>query len=144
MKTKTRKGQSATEYLMTYGWAIFAIVVVAGILWNIGLFGERPEVVSEPVYLQLNTDEWEVVCRNQTIRDIYDSTIDNDIAEYCSGCYDCCGMEYICNYQDDDKYTCHTEGDWDCYRKCMDNADSYLASKQNNETVCTEWMLVKR
>ncbi len=35
----TRKGQSATEYLMTYGWAILAIVVVAGVLWNMGLFG---------------------------------------------------------------------------------------------------------
>ena len=34
-----RKGQSATEYLMTYGWAILAIVVVAGVLWNMGLFG---------------------------------------------------------------------------------------------------------
>ncbi len=33
------KGQSATEYLMTYGWAILAIVIVAGILWNMGIFG---------------------------------------------------------------------------------------------------------
>ncbi len=36
---KRRMGQSATEYLMTYGWAILAIVVVAGVLWNMGLFG---------------------------------------------------------------------------------------------------------
>lgn len=36
---KKRAGQSATEYLMTYGWAILAIVVVAGVLWNMGLFG---------------------------------------------------------------------------------------------------------
>ncbi|MBW6462202.1 MAG: hypothetical protein K0B07_04100 [DPANN group archaeon] len=36
---KKRMGQSATEYLMTYGWAILAIVVVAGVLWNMGLFG---------------------------------------------------------------------------------------------------------
>lgn len=33
------KGQSATEYLMTYGWALLAIVIVAGVLWNMGIFG---------------------------------------------------------------------------------------------------------
>ena len=28
-----RKGQSATEYLMTYGWALLAIAVVGGLLY---------------------------------------------------------------------------------------------------------------
>lgn len=36
---KARKAQSATEYLMTYGWALLAIVVVAGVLFQMGLFG---------------------------------------------------------------------------------------------------------
>ncbi len=33
-----RKGQAATEFLMTYGWAILAIVIVAAVLWNMGVF----------------------------------------------------------------------------------------------------------
>ena len=36
---KMKKGQSATEYLMTYGWALLAIVVVAAVLWRMGIFG---------------------------------------------------------------------------------------------------------
>ncbi|MDE1762596.1 MAG: hypothetical protein KGH78_05440, partial [Candidatus Micrarchaeota archaeon] len=31
--------QSATEYLMTYGWAILIIAVVLGALYQLGLFG---------------------------------------------------------------------------------------------------------
>lgn len=30
---KSRKGQSALEYLMTYGWAVIAILVVIGLLY---------------------------------------------------------------------------------------------------------------
>ena len=40
MKTtfKTRKAQSAMEYLMTYGWAILIIAVVLGALFSLGVF----------------------------------------------------------------------------------------------------------
>jgi len=30
---KNRKGQAAMEFLMTYGWAILAAVIVVGVLW---------------------------------------------------------------------------------------------------------------
>lgn len=33
-----RRGQSALEYLVTYGWAILAIVIIAGVLWYFGIF----------------------------------------------------------------------------------------------------------
>lgn len=33
-----RKGQSAMEYLMTYGWAILIVIVVAGVLAYYGVF----------------------------------------------------------------------------------------------------------
>ena len=33
-----KRGQSALEYLVTYGWAILAIVVVAAVLWYFGVF----------------------------------------------------------------------------------------------------------
>ena len=35
---KQLRGQSALEYLVTYGWAILAIVVVAAVLWYFGVF----------------------------------------------------------------------------------------------------------
>ena len=38
LHAKTRKAQSAMEYLMTYGWAILIIAVVLGVLFNIGVF----------------------------------------------------------------------------------------------------------
>ncbi len=34
----TNKSQSALEYLMTYGWAILIIVIVAGVLYSMGIF----------------------------------------------------------------------------------------------------------
>lgn len=36
-----KKAQAATEYLMTYGWALLAIVIVAAVLWNMGVFGGK-------------------------------------------------------------------------------------------------------
>ena len=33
-----KKGQSALEYLVTYGWAILAIVIIAAVLWYFGIF----------------------------------------------------------------------------------------------------------
>ncbi len=38
------KGQSSLEYLMTYGWAILIIVVVAVILYSMGIFSPSSAV----------------------------------------------------------------------------------------------------
>ncbi len=38
MKKQNVKGQAALEYLVTYGWAILAIVIIAGVLWYSGVF----------------------------------------------------------------------------------------------------------
>lgn len=38
MMRNGKKGQAALEYLVTYGWAILAIVIVAAILWYFGIF----------------------------------------------------------------------------------------------------------
>ena len=37
--TKGFKGQSAMEYLMTYGWAILIIAIVLAALFSLGVFG---------------------------------------------------------------------------------------------------------
>jgi len=33
-----RRGQSAMEYLMTYGWAILAVMIVGIAMWQLGIF----------------------------------------------------------------------------------------------------------
>ncbi|MEW5955922.1 MAG: hypothetical protein AB1626_05315, partial [Candidatus Micrarchaeota archaeon] len=33
-----KRGQTALEYLVTYGWAILVIVIIAAILWYFGVF----------------------------------------------------------------------------------------------------------
>ncbi len=38
MSNNSARGQSALEYLVTYGWAILAIVIIAGALWYFGIF----------------------------------------------------------------------------------------------------------
>lgn len=35
---KKMKGQSAMEYLMTYGWAILIVIIVAAVLFALGVF----------------------------------------------------------------------------------------------------------
>ncbi len=40
----TKKGQSALEYMMTYGWAILIIVIVAVILYSMGIFNPSSSV----------------------------------------------------------------------------------------------------
>ncbi len=42
----SRKSQAALEYLVTYGWAILAIVIVAAVLWYIGFF--NPQQFANP------------------------------------------------------------------------------------------------
>lgn len=37
---RTRKGQSAIEYLTTYGWALLAIVIVGAVLMQMGVFSQ--------------------------------------------------------------------------------------------------------
>ncbi len=42
---RTKRGQAGLEYLVTYGWAILAIVIIAGVLWYFGIF--NPSKFSE-------------------------------------------------------------------------------------------------
>ena len=39
-----RKTQSALEYLMTYGWAILIIVIVAAVLYSLGIFSPSSSI----------------------------------------------------------------------------------------------------
>ena len=43
---KSKRSQSALEYMMTYGWAILIIVIVAVILYSMGIFNPSSSVSS--------------------------------------------------------------------------------------------------
>ena len=54
---KSKKGQAAMEFLMTYGWAILAAVIAIGVLAYFGVFSpgkyvSGTAVVSAPFYIQ--------------------------------------------------------------------------------------------
>ncbi|MGC8533449.1 MAG: LamG-like jellyroll fold domain-containing protein [Candidatus Parvarchaeum sp.] len=44
--SKSRRSQSALEYMMTYGWAILIIVIVAVILYSMGIFNPSSSVTA--------------------------------------------------------------------------------------------------
>ena len=39
-----KKSQSALEYMMTYGWAILIIVIVAAVLYSFGIFSPSSSI----------------------------------------------------------------------------------------------------
>ena len=41
-----RKGQSAMEYLMTYGWAILVVMIVGIAMWRLGVFSMSPSTLT--------------------------------------------------------------------------------------------------
>ncbi|MCL4399276.1 hypothetical protein M1293_02090, partial [Candidatus Parvarchaeota archaeon] len=41
-----KKSQSALEYMMTYGWAILIIVIVAAVLYSLGIFSPSSSISS--------------------------------------------------------------------------------------------------
>ena len=134
------------EWIMTWSWAILALVVVVGVVYNIML--DDNDKITAPEYLQLKADEWSEVCVNSTTVDMYE-LIEPPIecmydgSECYSACYAACEMISVCNFNVN-KYTCNIEGDMHCYNACIGNTTSFFIFKQRNETVCTEWILVRR
>ncbi len=57
-----RKGQTAIEYLMTYGWAILIILVVGGVLYYYGVFSPSKLVGKSKTGFQAGVDlvDWAV------------------------------------------------------------------------------------
>ena len=47
--TKGKRSQSALEYMMTYGWAILIIVIVAVILYSMGIFNPSSSITTTSV-----------------------------------------------------------------------------------------------
>lgn len=78
MKRFNKKGQAAMEFLMTYGWAILAAVVVIGALGTYFYFnqsGTSTAFVNSPFYAvasQINTNEIVIELQNKGGEDYSD------------------------------------------------------------------------
>ena len=46
---KSKRSQSALEYMMTYGWAILIIVIVAVILYSMGIFNPSSSITTTSI-----------------------------------------------------------------------------------------------
>ena len=53
-----RKGQTALEYLMTYGWMIIIIGVVAVVLWQMGIFTPQSTPPGCTGFSQITPSDW--------------------------------------------------------------------------------------
>ena len=57
----SKKGQSALEYLMTYGWAILIIIIVGGVLYYYGVFSPSKLVGESKVgFSKVQVDTWAI------------------------------------------------------------------------------------
>ena len=58
-----KNGQASFEYMMSYGWAVLVIVVLAVALWNLGVF--NPSVISQAAgFSNLRPVAWNFVGGN--------------------------------------------------------------------------------
>lgn len=65
-----KKGQAAMEFLMTYGWAILAVLVVLGALYTLDVFnlkGKTPQTVNFPAPFP-NLDQQALVSTAGTVQ----------------------------------------------------------------------------
>ncbi|MCK4795881.1 MAG: hypothetical protein KAT05_00795 [Spirochaetes bacterium] len=125
------KGTMTTEYLMTYGWALLAIVIVAGVLWGAGLFTPIvDEKQSEDYITHQDLDiafsqesvfdgNWTVECVEREIKQTERYLVDEKGVV---------GIEFTFN-----------PDEWGS--PLLDNTSKLMESW--NETICTKSILVK-
>lgn len=56
-----RKGQSAIEYLSTYGWALLAIVIVGAVLLQMGVFDQCNKLSPMFTGESIDMEDWDFV-----------------------------------------------------------------------------------
>ncbi len=61
----TRKGQSAIEYLTTYGWALLAIVIVGAVLMQMGVFSQCSTTTPRSSGQSLAIADWQYNSNDQ-------------------------------------------------------------------------------
>ncbi len=54
-----KKGQSALEYLMTYGWAILIVIIVGAALYSMGIFNPSATTgKTKTGFTQIDINDW--------------------------------------------------------------------------------------
>jgi hypothetical protein len=80
MRTKTRKGQIAYEFLMNYGWAILVVIAAIGALAYFGVLPEQEQANNtNSISSDSNFQERVATCLDQTGAKMYG-------ADWCSHC----------------------------------------------------------
>ena len=75
-----KKGQSALEYLMTYGWAILIIIIVGGVLYYYGVFSPSKLVGESKVgFGKVQIDTWTVDAANDKLKLIFENRAGRNI-----------------------------------------------------------------
>lgn len=75
-----KKGQSALEYLMTYGWAILIIIIVGGVLYYYGVFSPGKLVGESKVgFSKVQVDTWTIDTTNTELLFILENRAGKEI-----------------------------------------------------------------
>ena len=70
-----RRSQSALEYMMTYGWAILVIVIVAAVLYSLGIFSPSSAITSSVTgFSNLGSVAAQVIPNSGLVLSLGDST----------------------------------------------------------------------
>jgi hypothetical protein len=60
MKLKADKGQSALEYMVTYGWMILVVSLIVVVLWQYGVFNPASTPPGCTGFSQISPTDWKV------------------------------------------------------------------------------------
>jgi hypothetical protein len=76
--TKGKRSQSALEYMMTYGWAILIIVIVAVILYSMGIFNPSSSITTTITGFQ-SLGVTQAACINSVNNQILELYVTNNV-----------------------------------------------------------------
>ena len=76
--TKDKRSQSALEYMMTYGWAILIIVIVAVILYSMGIFNPSSSITTTITGFQ-SLGVTQAACINSVNNQILELYVTNNV-----------------------------------------------------------------
>ena len=78
LSVKSKRSQSALEYMMTYGWAILIIVIVAVILYSMGIFNPSSSITTTITGFQ-SLGVTQAACINSVNNQILELYVTNNV-----------------------------------------------------------------
>ena len=61
---RARRGQSSLEYMMTYGWAILAIIIIGYAVWQLGILSPGTATPGKRGFSQITPADWRLKLSN--------------------------------------------------------------------------------